>query len=197
VARGLDVAVVYGDDGCAIHYEKSEEVGWSLVRHYAVLPAVFAPEPDSKPTNPKDMIGIRKAPLSCVPLGVVAELGVAMLEGAAKYGRHNYRGVGVRASVYFDATIRHLFKWWEGEDIDADSSMHHVTKALASLAVLRDAQMQGKCSDDRPPASVEFYARLDAAAADLLARHAGKTPHHWTQSNPDEKPLPHGPGVSL
>ncbi|NBT76566.1 MAG: hypothetical protein EBT15_11515 [Betaproteobacteria bacterium] len=35
---------------------------------------------DIKATNPKDAVGIRKAPLSTVPSGVMAEVGVAMLE---------------------------------------------------------------------------------------------------------------------
>lgn len=133
-----------------------------------------------KPTNPKDAIGIRKPPMSTVPMNVVAEIGVAMLEGACKYGRHNYRGVGVRASVYFDATMRHLVSWWEGEDIDPDSGASHITKALASLAVLRDAQMQGKCTDDRPPRSAPFFPRLVAESESILDRHAGKDPKHWT-----------------
>lgn len=38
----------------------------------------------TKPTNPKDSIGIRKSPLSTVPAPVIAEVGVAMLEGAAR-----------------------------------------------------------------------------------------------------------------
>lgn len=136
--------------------------------------------PDSKPTNPKDAIGIRKAPLSTLPMGVVAEMGAAMLEGAAKYGRHNYRGAGVRASVYFDATMRHLISWWEGEDIDPDSGLSHVTKALVSLAVLRDAMMQNKCEDDRPPRSAPFYPELNDRCSAVLDRHADKSPKHWT-----------------
>lgn len=136
-----------------------------------------------KPTNPKDAIGIRKAPLSCVPMNVVAEIGVGMLEGAAKYGRHNYRGVGVRASVYFDATMRHLIAWWEGETIDPESGMHHIAKALTSLTVLRDAQQRGMCDDDRPPPSKPFYAGLNDRAAEILALHADKAPHHWTAAD--------------
>lgn len=65
--------------------------------------------------NPKDAIGIRKAPMSALPMNVIAEMGAGLLEGAAKYGRHNYRGVGVRASVYFDATMRHLIAWWRAK----------------------------------------------------------------------------------
>lgn len=141
-------------------------------------------EQTTKPTNPKDALGVRKAPMSTVPCGVMAELGVALLEGASKYGRHNYRGVGVRASVYYDATQRHLFSWWEGEDLDPDSGLSHVTKAIASLTVLRDAMLQDKCSDDRPPRSEAFYARLNAIAGEMIDKHSGATPHHYTIEDP-------------
>jgi hypothetical protein len=133
-----------------------------------------------KPTNPKDSGGVRKAPMSTVSAVVMAEVGVAMLEGAAKYGRHNYRAVGVRTSVYYDATMRHLFSWWEGEDIDPDSGMSHITKAITSLVVLRDAMIQGKAIDDRAPRSAEFYQALNAKVAEILDRHADKSPRHYT-----------------
>lgn len=135
---------------------------------------------DTKLTNPKDMIGTRKAPMSTVPATVMAEVGVAMLEGAAKYGRHNYRVAGVRASVYYDGVLRHLIAWWEGEDIDPDSGLSHVTKAITSLVVLRDAMIQGKCADDRPPSSKAFYDDLNKLAADIIDRHADKSPRHYT-----------------
>lgn len=137
----------------------------------------------SKPTNPKDSIGIRKAPMSTVPSGVMAEIGVAMLEGSAKYGRHNYREAGVRASVYYDALMRHIIDWWEGEDIDPDSQMSHVTKAITTLVVLRDAMMQDMLEDDRPPKSKPFYARLNKLAGEILDKHADKNPKHVTERN--------------
>lgn len=133
-----------------------------------------------KATNPKDAIGISKAPMSTVSAAVLAELGVAMLEGASKYGRHNYRAAGVRSSVYYDATMRHLMAWWEGEDTDPDSGMSHITKAIASLVVLRDAMIQDMCTDDRPPRSAEFYTALNKLAAEMLAKHADKSPRHYT-----------------
>jgi hypothetical protein len=144
------------------------------------LTETFHPLPNTKATNPKDMIGTRKAPLSTVPMGVIVEMGVGMLEGAAKYGRHNYRCAGVRASVYYDAVMRHMIAWWEGEDIDPDSGLSHVTKAMCTLAVLRDAQMQGMCTDDRPPKSVEFYPAMNSAAGAMLDKHEDKSPRHYT-----------------
>jgi hypothetical protein len=135
---------------------------------------------DTKDTNPKDSIGIRKAPMSTVPANVLAEIGVAMLEGASKYGRHNYRAAGVRASVYYDGAMRHLMAWWEGEDIDPDSGLSHITKLVACMVVLRDAMHQGMVADDRPPRSASFYPELNAASAAILDRHADKCPRHYT-----------------
>ena len=127
----------------------------------------------SKPSNPKDALGILKAPMSTVPMPVIAELGVAMLEGALKYGRHNYRVIGVRASVYYDAVMmRHLPAWWEGEDDDPDSGISHVTKAIASLVVLRDAMINGNWVDDRPPPTpAGWLAKLNERVKTLIAKY--------------------------
>jgi hypothetical protein len=125
----------------------------------------------TKPSNPKDAFGIKKASLSCVSAPVLFELGVAMQEGASKYGRHNYRAIGVRGSVYYDAALRHLMSWWEGEDIDPDSGLSHVTKAIASLVVLRDAMLQDQFTDDRPPKAKPFLPALNAASAALFEKY--------------------------
>ena len=106
---------------------------------------------ESKDTNPKDSVGIKKVPISVLSAPVIMEVGLAMMEGARKYGRHNYRVAGVRASVYYDAFMRHTMAWWEGEDIDPDSGLSHISKALACLFVLRDSMMLGNWVDDRPP----------------------------------------------
>jgi hypothetical protein len=136
---------------------------------------------DIKPTNPKDAVGSRKAGISCVPLNVLAELGAAMTEGALKYGRHNWRGAGVRASIYLDAQVgRHLFDWWEGEDVDPDSGINHITKAIAGLVVLRDSMMRGNWVDDRPPRSMPYREELNRKVGEMHDKHADKAPHHWT-----------------
>lgn len=136
----------------------------------------------TKETNPKDMVGTRKAGISCVPQAVLAELGLAMLEGACKYGRFNWRVSGVRASVYMDALYRHIFlQWWEeGEDIDVESQCSHLTKGISTLTVLRDAMIQGMLVDDRPPKSKPFMSDLNQAAGVVIDRHADKNPQHYT-----------------
>ena len=144
--------------------------------------AKLVQQPGAKPSNPKDALGILKVPASTISAPVMSEVGVAMLEGALKYGRHNYRAIGVRASVYYDATVaRHMALWWEGEDEDPDTcelapegqdtgmvngngqfvipgtGLSHLTKAIAGLCVLRDAMIQGKFIDDRPPRSARGW----------------------------------------
>lgn len=122
-----------------------------------------------KASNPKDSIGIKKVSMSVVPAGPLMEAALGMMEGAAKYGRHNYRAIGVRASVYYDATMRHMMDWWEGEDIDAASGLSHITKAITSLIVLRDAMMNDKWVDDRPPPSkTDWQKKLTAKAAEIV-----------------------------
>ena len=127
---------------------------------------------DMKETNPKDAVGVRKVPLSTVSSTVLMELGLAMLEGDRKYGRHNYRVIGVRTSVYYDAAMRHLMAWWEGEDIDPDSGLSHITKAMSCLCVLRDAMINSKVCDDRPPKQKEDWIKaLNEKAGDIIDKY--------------------------
>lgn len=171
------------------HYEPKESMDAPAAfleldptRTHAWISPISPDGVERKDTNPKDAVGVKKAPLSTVPMNVVAEAGVAMLEGALKYGRHNYREAGVRESVYFDGTMRHLIAYWEGEDIDPDSGVSHLTKAIASLLVWRDAQMNGRALDDRPPKSAPFYTALNTRAAKLVedAQTKGLNPRHVT-----------------
>lgn len=115
---------------------------------------------DRKPTNPKLALGDGRVPFSTIPGPVLGELAVALAEGAMKYGRHNYRAAGGRASTYYDAAFRHLLAWWEGEEIDPDSGISHLAKAMAGLAVLRDCEMRGVMNDDRPPESTDGWLSL-------------------------------------
>lgn len=134
---------------------------------------------DLKDTNPKDAIGVSKVPFSTIPGPVMAEVGLAMMEGGLKYGRHNFRVSGVRASVYYDAAIRHLMAFYEGQDIDPDSKLPHIVKVIACMAVLRDSQIQGNWVDDRPPKSPDGWLEtLNARAKELLVMYPDPVPAH-------------------
>lgn len=142
---------------------------------------------DDARKNPKNEFGVSKAALSSIPAPVLFELGLAMQEGAAKYGRHNYRAVPVRGSVYYDAALRHIMSWWEGENEDPDSGLSHITKAIASLAVLRDAMIQNKFEDDRPPRTHDGWIdALNAHARSLNEQHPKPKAPFTEITNPRE-----------
>ncbi len=127
---------------------------------------------NTKSSNPKDAVGTKKVPLSTISAPVMSEVGLAMLEGARKYGRHNYRAAGVRGSVYYDAIMRHMMAWWEGEDIDPDSGLSHIVKAIAGLAVLRDSMIFENWVDDRPPKMPDGWVqKLNQKAAEIIEKY--------------------------
>lgn len=127
--------------------------------------------PTAHPNDPKQAAGAAKVPFAALPFAVIAELAIAHGEGAIKYGRHNWRNGEVLSSTYYAAALRHIWSWVEGEDIDPDSGLCHLTKAMASLAVLRDAQISGTAIDDRPRAApAAFMANLTTQTADTAAR---------------------------
>lgn len=134
---------------------------------------------ESKSSNPKDACGTKKVPFSLIPENVIAEIGLAFLEGSRKYGANNWRVDGVRASVYLDALRRHLGAWQNGEDIDPDSGLSHLVKAMACLIILRDSMAYGNMVDDRPPKLKEGWVQeLNKKAAEIIEKYPeGKEPY--------------------
>lgn len=139
----------------------------------------------TKPSNPKDVIGSRKASLSLVPWTLVWGAAHALLEGALKYGRFNWRIAGVRASIYLDAVKRHIAKWEGGQESDPLTTVHHIDSAIGCLTILRDAMVYGKLEDDRPPCpDPDLMAKLldgdEVLGAHLRRMFADHAPHQFT-----------------
>lgn len=142
---------------------------------------------ERKATNPKDAVANDHVKFTDLPLRVLAKVAPALSEGAWKYGRHNYRIAGVRATVYVNACLDHLFAWAEGEDIDPGSGFNHIDKAVAGLMVLRDSMLEGNWQDDRAPAVAPGW--VEQAHADTKALYERMRTAHgepkapFTQAN--------------
>lgn len=139
-------------------------------------------EETTKPINPKDSIGSTKLPMHLWPMTATIMGSMGFLDGALKYGRGNYRATPVRASIYYDATMRHMSKWFSGQDIDTDSGLPHFAHALACLAILVDSQANGTLIDDRDFNSLGMIKLLEEMTTQVKAvqaNHAGKTPKHY------------------
>jgi hypothetical protein len=110
--------------------------------------------------NPKTRFGLAKPSMSVVPPAALLHLMAAMRNGAGKYGPFNWRGQAVSSTVYYDAAMRHLMAWLDGEDVAVDSGVHHLGHVMACCAIILDAAAVGKLNDNRPPRGE--FARLCA-----------------------------------
>jgi len=100
--------------------------------------------------NPKTKFGLTKPSMSAVPPSALIPLMEAMADGKNKYGLMNWRDKSVSSSVYYDAALRHLMSWYDGEDIAQDSGVHHLGHAMACMAILLDAMHVNNLNDNRP-----------------------------------------------
>ncbi len=99
--------------------------------------------------NPKTVEGLKKPAMSCVPPVALLHLAHAMMNGEKKYGRMNWRKHTVSSSVYYDAAIRHLMAWLDGETHASDSGVHHLGHVMACCAILLDGESLAVLNDDR------------------------------------------------
>lgn len=125
------------------------------------------------PTNPKDLVGARKVSISCIPPIALVHEAHAMMDGARKYEKYNWRSNPVRADIYIDALLRHVFAWFEGEEYAEDSGAHHLGHARACLGILIDAMESGNLVDNRPKTPVSqkaFTTQLKNIQTELEAK---------------------------
>jgi hypothetical protein len=155
----------------------------ATVRELRILGVTPATNIELKPTNPKDAIGSDKLPIHLWPETATIMGTVALLDGALKYGRSNWREAGVRATIYIDALRRHLAAYAEGEDIDPDSGAPHLAHILACAAILVDAGAAGKLTDDRCYNGAGYRRLVEEMTPHvgrLKSKHADKSPKHYT-----------------
>jgi len=134
--------------------------------------------------NPKAKYAAAKVPIHLWPNTATIEGCLALHEGALKYGRSNYRATYIKATDYYSATRRHFDSWFEGQDIDPDSGLKQLGKAIACLAVLIDAIAAGRFIDDRqyPGGYQEAIADATPHVARLNEQHKDKNPKHYSRS---------------
>jgi hypothetical protein len=101
--------------------------------------------------NPKEALGIKKAPTRFTPPALAIAVGEVMATGAAKYGPLNWRENAVEAMTYVEAMERHLMAWRDGQDNAEDSGLNHLAHIAASCGILLDAAECGKLVDNRIP----------------------------------------------
>ena len=102
----------------------------------------------SEATNPKDLLGIKKAPLHLVPSALGIWVSQIFKMSAIKYGPFNWREKKVKRSIYLDAIERHLIALKDGQDRDTESGQPHEAHIAANCAILLEARAIGNLVDD-------------------------------------------------
>jgi len=120
------------------------------------VPETAAPKPASgevRITDPKTggQKGQKPAQLSYLPFDSLAEVSKVYQYGASKYARDNWKK-GYKWSLNFDAMMRHMFAFWEGEDLDPESGCAHVGHAAWHALTLLWFMQHYKEGDDRAQA---------------------------------------------
>ena len=157
-------------------YEKGVHVGEARFQY-------CADEQELKDTNPKLAFGTHKLQLNVVPNTLVEYTSLALLEGALKYGRYNWRISGALLSIYLDALKRHVAKFEEGQWADPKTKVPHLASAIASLTIILDAHLMGKLVDDRPPSLPNHDQWIDEQAEivqHLRSLFSDKRPKQYT-----------------
>ena len=71
-----------------------------------------------------------------LPIKAIEKVVKVLGFGAEKYGEDNWMVVENSRVRYFDAAMRHLTTWYNGERYDKESGYHHLAHAICCIVFL-------------------------------------------------------------
>jgi hypothetical protein len=98
-------------------------------------------------------------------------------------------GPDIAIAPYYQAMLRHLSGWWDGEHTGVGTRIHHLGHVVACCAILIDAEFGNLLIDDRDAASPELKRLLAAFPAPRSGEEAYVDQVHMDLS---EEWLDHG-----
>ena len=95
----------------------------------------------------KDDLG--KTRFELLPSDALEEIAKVLTHGAKKYADRNWER-GINWSRCFGACMRHLWSWWRGHDLDAETGLSHLAHAGCCVLFMLAYQLRGMTDfDDR------------------------------------------------
>ena len=89
-----------------------------------------------------------KLPIDLIPVQPLLDLAAVLQHGMIKYDANNWRK-GFKFSRTYAAAMRHLLAWHNGEDLDPDSGLSHLSHATCNLFFLSEFMKTHPELDDR------------------------------------------------
>jgi hypothetical protein len=91
-----------------------------------------------------------KVRLDLMPFDALVEVGEILTFGAAKYDARNWEK-GMAWGRLLGASLRHLFAWGRGENLDPETGKSHLAHAACCILFLLAYEKRGIGEDDRLP----------------------------------------------
>lgn len=105
-----------------------------------------------------------KTQFHLLPSDGISELAKVYMFGARKYSAYNWER-GMAWSRCFNSLLRHLYAYWDGEERDAETGLHHMAHAAWNALALLVYSLRGIGTDDRKASFLS--AQQNHAAAEL------------------------------
>ena len=111
------------------HYKQPEELPFmdSLNDQYAEIEQVRQSGMKFDSNKPRH---------SLLPKGAVNSVIKVLEFGAKKYDADNWQKVDNAEERYYNAAMRHIDSWWNGEKCDPETGIHHLAHAATNLFFL-------------------------------------------------------------
>lgn len=94
---------------------------------------------DGRTDAKRSVIGLKydtgKPEYHHIPTESLEGIAKALTFGGKKYADYNFRA-GIRLSRIFNASMRHLWAWWGGENNDKESGLSHLYHAGACIIMM-------------------------------------------------------------
>lgn len=111
-----------------------------------------------------------------IPVPALSLLARLYGKGAEKYAEHNWRK-GYEWSKSYAAAQRHMQLFWDGEDIDEEMGLPHVTCATFHMMALATFMSEHPEFDDRYKRPQPVDSDPNQMMFDLLRNFAAVNPH--------------------
>lgn len=85
-----------------------------------------------------------KLPWRLLPFDAVREVVKVLQKGAEKYSENNWVHVEGARDRYFDALMRHVIAWYEGEQNDSEWNLNHLAHGSCCILFLLALDLRGK-----------------------------------------------------